>query len=147
MPGVSRNTICAPGIVSTPWIEVRVVCGLSATIATFCPTRALSSVDFPTLGRPINETNPDRNGSLMRHRLGFTDANLLHAPLIGGQYLHANAVAVHQLAGLRHPPQPLADQAAHGGRFDVLLAVERIEQVGHAVQIEIAGHDETAMAV
>ena len=29
-------------------------------MATFCPTRALVSVDLPTLGRPTNETNPAR---------------------------------------------------------------------------------------
>src|ERR1700722_19873954 len=55
-------------------MEVRVVWGLSATMATFWPTRALSSVDLPALGRPIKETKPERNlggvtGSLMRQHL------------------------------------------------------------------------------
>src|SRR6185437_11270858 len=36
----------------------RVVCGLSETIATFPPQSALTSVDFPTLGRPATATNP-----------------------------------------------------------------------------------------
>ena len=53
------NTICASGVVTTPWIDVRVVCGLSATMATFCPTRAFSSVLLPALGRPMMETKPD----------------------------------------------------------------------------------------
>ena len=38
---------------------VRVVCGLSATIATFAPTSALSSVDLPAFGLPRIETNPE----------------------------------------------------------------------------------------
>ena len=38
------------GSVTTPWIDVRVVCGLSATMATFWPTRAFSSVDLPAFG-------------------------------------------------------------------------------------------------
>src|SRR5271165_6326272 len=62
MPGVSTKTICASGVVTTPWIDVRVVCGLSATMATFCPTRAFSRVDFPAFGRPTRDTNPERNG-------------------------------------------------------------------------------------
>ena len=59
MPGVSTKTICASAVVTTPWIDVRVVCGLSATIATFWPTSAFSSVDLPAFGRPISETKPD----------------------------------------------------------------------------------------
>ena len=55
------KTICASGRVTTPWMDVRVVCGLSATIATFWPTRAFSNVDFPAFGRPMMETNPDLN--------------------------------------------------------------------------------------
>jgi hypothetical protein len=38
----------------------RVVCGFDEVMATFSPTRALVSVDLPTLGRPTNETNPAR---------------------------------------------------------------------------------------
>src|SRR6185437_6171228 len=36
----------------------RVVCGLSETIATLPPQSALTSVDFPTFGRPATATNP-----------------------------------------------------------------------------------------
>src|SRR5215470_16966391 len=36
----------------------RVVCGLSETIATLPPASALTSVDFPTFGRPATATNP-----------------------------------------------------------------------------------------
>ena len=52
-PGVSTNTTWASPRVSTAWIRWRVVWGLSETIATFSPTRPLTSVDLPTLGRPI----------------------------------------------------------------------------------------------
>src|SRR5881296_1754796 len=37
----------------------RVVCGFSETMEIFCPTRALSSVDFPELGRPMRVIIPD----------------------------------------------------------------------------------------
>src|SRR5438045_4114230 len=39
-----------------------VVCGLSDTIETFCPTRAFTNVDLPTLGRPTTAITPQRNG-------------------------------------------------------------------------------------
>src|ERR671937_3183693 len=35
-----------------------VVCGLSETIATLPPQSALTSVDFPTFGRPATATKP-----------------------------------------------------------------------------------------
>ena len=54
MPGVSRNTTCASGIVRTPRIRFRVVCGLSETIASLVPTSRLSSVDLPAFG-PADE--------------------------------------------------------------------------------------------
>src|SRR5215467_6284494 len=37
-----------------------VVCGFDVTIAIFCPTRRLTSVDFPVFGRPTMATNPER---------------------------------------------------------------------------------------
>ena len=44
-----------------PRITRRVVCGRSLVIATLAPTRALVSVDLPTLGRPTRDANPERN--------------------------------------------------------------------------------------
>src|SRR5262245_2122223 len=82
MPGVSTRAISAPALRATPRTRLRVVCGLSETIATFSPTRRLTSVDFPTLGRPTTDTSPARKGpsairfellalgSLRRARLG-----------------------------------------------------------------------------
>src|SRR6266568_2164859 len=113
MPGVSMKTICASGLVNTPWIEVRVVCGLSATIATFWPTRAFSSVDLPAFGSPIRETNPDLKCSFMSDRLSLAQANLSHSQLVRGQHFDANAIALYRFSGLRHAAQPFADQTAH----------------------------------
>src|SRR5258708_2432496 len=58
MPGVSKSTIWPPGRLTTARIRLRVVCGLSETMATFWPTSVFTSVDLPTLGRPTTETNP-----------------------------------------------------------------------------------------
>src|SRR5687767_2628120 len=43
-----------------PVIRCRVVCGLLEMMLTLAPTRRLSSVDFPTLGRPMIATVPAR---------------------------------------------------------------------------------------
>ena len=45
-----------------PISRARVVCALALTIATFCPTSALTSVDLPALGAPITATKPARVG-------------------------------------------------------------------------------------
>ena len=60
IPGVSTNTTWASGRSSTPRTRVRVVWGLSETIDTLVPRMRLSSVDFPTLGRPTIVQKPDR---------------------------------------------------------------------------------------
>src|SRR5581483_2405629 len=62
------NAICASFACSTPWMRLRVVCGLCETIATFCPISALSSDDLPTLGRPTMATMPLRIGVLQQHQ-------------------------------------------------------------------------------
>src|SRR5437016_306328 len=41
-------------------MRLRVVCGFDVTMAIFCPTRRLRSVDFPAFGRPRMATNPER---------------------------------------------------------------------------------------
>src|SRR5581483_1435795 len=50
----------ASGSERMPRMRRRVVCGRGVTIATFCPTRQLSRVDLPTLGRPPRATKPAR---------------------------------------------------------------------------------------
>ena len=61
-PGRSTRISCrsASRSVATPRIARRVVCGRTETIATWLPTRALTRVDLPTLGRPARPTNPER---------------------------------------------------------------------------------------
>ena len=41
-------------------MEVRVVCGFEATMASLVPSSAFSRVDLPALGRPRMATNPAR---------------------------------------------------------------------------------------
>src|SRR6266702_7651374 len=98
-PGVSTNTTCAAGCPgsplpfffngtsSTPWIRVRVVCGLCVTIASFCPRRAFSNVDLPAFGRPTIDTKPERKAIpfIMRcqpRRDRIVSAKLAHMNLV-----------------------------------------------------------------
>src|SRR5581483_7873830 len=66
-PGVSMSTIWPVGrfplrsTLTIPWMRLRVVCGLRVTMASFSPTRAFNSVLLPAFGRPMMETNPERN--------------------------------------------------------------------------------------
>src|SRR6188472_2598513 len=60
MPGVSTRMIWALLSISMPRISARVVCTLRETRVTLEPTRALTSVDLPTLGAPISATKPQR---------------------------------------------------------------------------------------
>src|SRR5688572_28500343 len=70
-------------------MRVRVVCGLSETIASLCPTMRLSSVDLPALGRPRKETKPAFITSARASFRGRTRAARDH-------------VVVHQLVAERH---------------------------------------------
>src|SRR5690348_15730037 len=99
MPGVSTNTTCASSCsVSTPWMEVRVVCGLSAPIATFWPTGACRSGDLPAFGSPTSETQPERNGLLMGNGLRLSDSHLRDTQVVAAQHFHPYAVAVYKFA-------------------------------------------------
>src|SRR5579871_4944527 len=60
MPGVSTRMIWALFSMTMPRISARVVCTLRETMVTFEPTKALTSVDLPTLGAPISATKPQR---------------------------------------------------------------------------------------
>src|ERR1700722_10589126 len=62
MPGVSTSTIWASSRLRMPWMRLRVVWGLGETMATFWPTRVLTRVDLPALGRPTIATKPDLKG-------------------------------------------------------------------------------------
>src|SRR6266550_1330409 len=98
-------------------MEVRVVCGLAATIASLVPSSAFSSVDLPALGRPRMVTNPARCLVFFIPCDSFRDADLIYSHLICRQNLNGNAVPLSGLASRGNMPQPFGDQAADGGRF------------------------------
>ncbi len=56
MPGLSMKMIWPFSVVLMPRMLIRVVWGLSETMAIFWPRRALRRVDFPVLGRPTRAT-------------------------------------------------------------------------------------------
>ena len=95
-PGVSTSTIWPSGRCSTPRTAERVVCGLSETIASFWPSRALSRVDLPTLGRPTSATSPDFIGgpparSSRREQRPQGGGDQRVAGLAGAQHLQVGA--------------------------------------------------------
>src|SRR5271157_4008709 len=106
-PGVSTSTICPAGrlplwsTLTMPWMRLRVVCGLRVTMASFSPTSALSSMDLPALGRPMMETNPERNAmsgpDLPRLE---ADPNTVYTALGGLDHLEAQSVLAENFAGL-----------------------------------------------
>src|ERR1700746_2523029 len=101
-------------------MRFRVVCGFGETIATLRPTRVLTSVDLPALGRPTIATKPDLNGmklnctpmsgawaGLRRRGRGSAgrdtaSAHTQHFALIGFEHFEANAVGIDHLAHARH---------------------------------------------
>ena len=78
IPGVSKKTIWYSPRVRIPVTLLRVVCAFPVAIATFCPTNAFMSVDFPTFGLPKMDTNPERY-SLFIPRPPVADAPMLRA--------------------------------------------------------------------
>ena len=67
-PGCRRARSAPPGRFTTARMRLRVVWGLSETIATFWPTSRLTRVDLPTLGRPTTVTKPERKGPALGSR-------------------------------------------------------------------------------
>src|SRR6267142_2289923 len=85
-------------------MRLRVVCGLDVTMATFWPTRRLSSVDLPAFGRPTMATNPARcfissfvAGFVMK-LIWRGDAERLHFAI------EMRALEAEGAGGLRHVP-------------------------------------------
>ncbi len=70
MPGVSKRTIWPSGRLTTARMRLRVVCGLSETMATFWPTIWLTRVDLPTFGRPTMATKPATSPLVLRRLRG-----------------------------------------------------------------------------
>ena len=55
-----------------PLIALRVVCGVEAVMLTFISQIVFTSVDFPTLGRPIRDTLAQRvKAALSSLSIGF----------------------------------------------------------------------------
>ena len=79
--------------------------------------------------------------------MGLTDADLADAQFVAGQHFEPDSVAFDELAGLGHAAEPFAHQAAHRGGFDVFSAMEAIDEIGNAIEIEAAGDDEAAIAI
>src|SRR5271166_778252 len=114
-PGVSTRTICPEGrlplrsTLTMPWMRLRVVCGLRVTMASFSPTSALSNVDFPAFGRPMIETNPERNAISGLHLLGVVDLLQGHphafdSPFGGFEHFESQMVFLQHFARLRNVP-------------------------------------------
>ena len=59
--GVADQDQLRPPTIAMPSSRLRVVCTFGVTIASFCPTSWLSSVDLPALGAPIKR-RPIRSG-------------------------------------------------------------------------------------
>src|SRR5437763_17060482 len=90
-----------------PRISARVVCTLRETMVTLEPTKALTSVDLPTLGAPISATKPQRvpagaalsATSAVIAAAAFALAHNGRSDLLGGTLAAADAF------GRRAPPQ------------------------------------------
>src|SRR5208283_4791609 len=111
-------------------MDVRVVCGFSETMASLLPVRAFSNVDFPALGRPMMETNPERCSG-MGLRFSAAYAHLFHPQFVAGDHFNSDSFALHRLARARNMAQPLRRQASDGSGFGLFLRTE-IQQVMQA---------------
>src|SRR5512143_3394432 len=114
MPGVSTNTSCASGCVRMASCRWRVVWGRGETAAIFCPSRALISVDFPTLSLPMTATYPElKSGIWLRGHC--IDGFIVPRVIVGDRQAGDDERAAHQ----HLPAQLLAqegcsqDHAAH----------------------------------
>src|ERR687888_2330129 len=107
-----------------PKIRRRVVCGLSETIATLPPQSALTSVDFPTFGRPATATKPlfTSAASPNRSRAGLATARRCTNSPAGQNRLERTRSQLErigeQLLG------PSRDHLARGARVDHVFEPE-----------------------
>src|SRR5687767_11180293 len=146
IPGVSTNTAWASGYCLTPTIRVRVVWGLSETIASFWPTMRLSSVDFPALGRPMRAMVPHRMAGEPRLLLGSGPA--AHAYLgdpapLDFQHLDRQLARLEGLPDVGHPAQLRQQVAAEG--LETLTLDGDAQPVSHLVDADLAAEHEDAV--
>src|SRR5271166_878384 len=123
-PGVSTRTICPAGCLplrstlTMPWIRLRVVCGLRVTMASFSPTSAFSRVDLPALGRPMMDTNPERNAMSGLDLLRLeADPDAAHTALSGFEHFEAQTVLVENFARLGNVSGEFAYKSGDCGRL------------------------------
>src|SRR5262249_37162141 len=151
----STKMIWPSGRVTIPWMRVRVVCGFDETAAMCSPTRALSKVDLPALGRPMSAANPDlcfsvipaptskheiTLGLRLRRRRSFSDFLFLFRGLNRLLNSHARDAA---FVGLNHlkPQSAKRDLFADRGQVSKLVddqAGDRREIVSGQLDIEYA---------
>src|SRR5271165_1877266 len=144
-PGVSTRTICPEGrfplrsTLTMPWMRLRVVCGLRVTMASFSPTSAFSSVDFPALGRPMMETNPERNAMSGLDLLRLeADPDAAHTALSGFEDFEAQSVLVENFARLGNVSGEFAYQPGNRGRLFFLWpdAQQLFQQIDVGVAVK-----------
>ena len=98
--------------------------------------------------RPANDRDESRlNFLFMSNRLRLADANLFDPEIVAGEHIDADAVALHGLARFGTRPSHSLTRPPTVVDFDIFFAVEGGQQVADAVEVEIAGDDEAALAV
>src|SRR5258708_7760494 len=150
MPGVSIKTICPAErpfcafMLTMPWMRLRVVWGLGVTMAIFSPTSTLSSVLLPAFGRPMMETNPERNPMSGRHffrlglRFGAADPHFVDPAVGGFEHLKAQAAIFNHFTGFWNTSCQSTHQFANSGRIVWLKA--HIEQYLQMIDTTDAFH-------
>lgn len=95
-----------------PRTVCRVVCGWSAVIATFWPTRAFVRVDLPALGRPTKQAKPARWAA----SAGFSDdwVRTLMAPIVPDRQSRAAPSTDRELSEQKRDGHPTTLGAASG---------------------------------
>src|ERR1017187_8554874 len=124
-------------------MRLRVVCGLRVTMASFSPTSALSKVDFPALGRPMMETNPDRNAMSALDLLGGrtrlqTNTHSIHTAVGGFQHFEAQPVLLEDFSRLGYVSREFAHQSRNCGRLFFIgpHAEQFLQQVHVGVSVQ-----------
>src|SRR5215204_3835193 len=145
-PGVSTNITCASAKFFTPAIRVRVVCGLSETMASFCPRMRLRSVDLPALGRPRKATKPDFMNLRFRHVRGdltATRANLRDPSALNLEHLERQRVDLDRLSDVRHPSE--LGQQIPANCFEPLALDLDVQPIAHFVDADLSAEDKRAI--
>ena len=134
---------------------MRVVCGLSETIATFAPTMRLRSVDLPALGRPMSETrNPACgacSGSITPQRGSSSAAaarrrnRTLWMRRRSASSTSTEAVELEGLPHRRHAADPRQHVAADG--LEAVRLDLDAEPIAHLVDVHLRAEDARAVAL